>query len=522
MSRSPEHDFDPSLDRMKMVLDFMGHPEKSFRVVHITGTNGKGSTAKMAESICRAYGLRTGLYTSPHVQSITERIAIDGQRVSDEQFADLYVQVKDFIDMVDAASLADSGPRMSFFEVLTTMAIWAFADAPVDVAIMEVGMGGLWDATNVVTADAAVIGPVDLDHTQWLGSTVEDIAREKVGIIKPDSLVVAGPQTHESVLSIIDDQASEIGARAVLHDGQEIQVLSRVPAVGGQMATLQTSQGTYQDLPISLFGSHQAHNALAALSAAEAVIPVSGQLNNDIVSQALQTVKVPGRLEIIRSSPTIILDGGHNVQAVSAVREALEENFDFKQIVGVVSMMKDKDVEAVLGIMEPVLDKIIVTENSWTQRVMPVDQLEKIAQDVFGPDRVIRQDSLPDAIQTAVNLVDVDDDLGVGYGHGIVIFGSFVTVGDARTLLEEKPNQELAKTVEQRARDLTANQEDGSQTAVSAGTTASAGSQEPGQGDNIRQGADSDDTSGDDDDTLSAVSRYLQEVLHDGLTDGDK
>ncbi|MBF1675211.1 MAG: dihydrofolate synthase, partial [Scardovia wiggsiae] len=169
MSRAPEHDFDPSLDRMAMVLDFLGHPEKSFRVIHVTGTNGKGSTSYMAESLCRAYGLRTGLYTSPHIQSVTERISIDGQHVSDEQFVDLYYQVKDFIDMADRRSIESGGPRMSFFEVLTAMAVWAFADAPVDVAIVEVGMGGTWDATNVLDADAAVIGPVDMDHMQWLG-----------------------------------------------------------------------------------------------------------------------------------------------------------------------------------------------------------------------------------------------------------------------------------------------------------------------------------------------------------------
>lgn len=457
MSRAPEHDFDPSLDRMKMVVDYLGHPEESFRVIHVTGTNGKGSTARMAEAICRAYGLRTGLYTSPHVQKVTERIAIDGQRISDEAFVDLYYQVKGFIDLVDKESQAQGGPRMSFFEVLTTMAIWAFADAPVDVAIVEVGMGGRWDATNVLNADAAVIGPVDMDHMQWLGDTVEQIAQEKAGIIKPDSTVVIGPQPHaEAVEPILEDQAQEVGARTLLRDGQELQVVSRMPAVGGQVASLRTPRGLYEDITIAMFGQHQAHNALAALAAAETVIPVSDQLDPDLVASALQGVKVPGRIEVIRSSPTIIIDGGHNIQAVSALRDALEENFDFKQIVGVVSMMKDKEVEAVLGVMEPVLDKIVVTENSWSARVMPVDQLEQIASQVFGPDRVIRGEDFPDAIQKAVDLVDVDDETGVGYGHGIVIFGSFITAGDARTLLEEKPNADLAKTRQERVHGLPA------------------------------------------------------------------
>ncbi|MFD0705134.1 bifunctional folylpolyglutamate synthase/dihydrofolate synthase [Alloscardovia venturai] len=452
MSRSPEHDFDPSLDRMKKVLDYLGSPQETFRVVHITGTNGKGSTARMTESLCRAYGLRTGLYTSPHVESVTERICIDGQRLGDDRFVETWLEVKDFIDMVDRESVAQGGPRMSFFEVLTTMAIWAFADAPVDVAIVEVGMGGQWDATNVLDADAAVIGPVDMDHMQWLGDTVEDIAREKAGIIKPNSTVIVGCQPHEhEVMPILLDAAQEVGAQAVERDGYELEISGRAPAVGGQVATFTTPYGVYEQIPVSMFGEHQAHNALAAIAAAEVVIPVSGQLDSEVVSQALSTVKVPGRIEVVRRSPTIIVDGGHNENAITALRNAIEENFDFTDLVGVVSMMKDKEVETVLGIMEPVLSKLIVTQNSWNSRVMPVDDLEKIAISVFGSDRVIREDAMPDAIQAAVDAVDSEDDMGVGYGHGVLIFGSFVTAGDARILLKEHNNAELLNSKEDRA-----------------------------------------------------------------------
>jgi len=454
MKRAPEHDFDPSLDRMQMVLDLLGHPEQSFRVIHVTGTNGKGSTARMAEALCRAYGLRTGLYTSPHLESVTERIAIDGQQLSDDDFIDVYDQVKDFIKLVDERSTAKGGPRMSFFEVLTTMAIWAFADAPVDVAVVEVGMGGRWDATNVLDADAAIIGPVDMDHMQWLGDTVEQIAGEKAGIIKKGSTVVIGPQPHaEKVMPILLGEAEKVGAAAVIRDGEEMDVVSRMPAVGGQVATLRTPNGTYEDVPIAMFGEHQAHNALSALAAAEVVVPVSGALDGDLVAQALSGVRIPGRIETIRTSPTIILDGGHNVQAVTALRKAIEENYDFQQLVGVVSMMADKEVEDVLGVMEPVLSEVIVTQNSWTPRVMKAEDLEKIAIRVFGPDRVTRVDLLPDAIQTAVDRVDSADDTGVGYGRGVLVFGSFVTAGDARRLLEEKPNKDLLKPKSERVAD---------------------------------------------------------------------
>lgn len=446
MSRPPEHNTtNLDLDRMNLMLDILGHPEQSFRVIHITGTNGKGSTARMAEAICRAYGMRTGLYTSPHLERINERIAIDGQSLSDDDFVDTWDQVKDLVDLVDMKMEQAGKPRMSFFEVLTAMAIWKFADAPVDVAVVEVGMGGAWDATNVLNADAAVIGPVDMDHMQWLGDTVEQIAAEKAGIIKPGCTAVIGPQPHEQAVMPILEEAAERNHARMLRDGYEMEVVSRAPAVGGQLVTLRTPLGEYAEIPVAKFGEHQAHNALAALAAAEAVIPVSGQLNADIVSEALGGVKVPGRIEQVRTSPTIIIDGGHNVNAAEALRAAIEENYDFTQLVGVIAMMGDKQVEEYLGVLEPLLSHVVVTENSWRERVMSAKDLEQVAVRVFGRDRVTCEPDLPDAIQTAVNMVDAEDELGVGYGHGVLICGSFVTAGDARTMLKEHALGDLVK-----------------------------------------------------------------------------
>ena len=446
MRRPPEHNTtNLDLDRMNLMLDVLGHPEESFRVIHVTGTNGKGSTARMAEAICRAYGMRTGLYTSPHLERINERIAIDGQSLSDDDFVDTWDQVKDLVDLVDMKMEQAGKPRMSFFEVLTAMAIWKFADAPVDVAVVEVGMGGAWDATNVLNADAAVIGPVDMDHMQWLGDTVEQIAAEKAGIIKPGCTAVIGPQPHEQAVMPILEEAAERNHARMLRDGYEMEVVSRAPAVGGQLVTLRTPLGEYAEIPVAKFGEHQAHNALAALAAAEAVIPVSGQLNADIVSEALGGVKVPGRIEQVRTSPTIIIDGGHNVNAAEALRAAIEENYDFTQLVGVIAMMGDKQVEEYLGVLEPLLSHVVVTENSWRERVMSAKDLEQVAVRVFGRDRVICEPDLPDAIQTAVNMVDAEDELGVGYGHGVLICGSFVTAGDARTMLKEHVLGDLAR-----------------------------------------------------------------------------
>ena len=452
MRRPPEHNTtNLDLDRMDMILDLMGHPEESFRVIHITGTNGKGSTARMAEALCRAYGMRTGLYTSPHLERINERIAIDGRPLTDDDFIDAWDQVHDLVDIVDARMAEAGKPPMSFFEVLTAMAVWAFADAPVDVAVVEVGMGGRWDATNVLDADAAIIGPVDMDHMQWLGDTVEEIASEKSGIIKPGCTAIIGPQPHaEKVMPILMDAARAASA-TVLRDGEEMRVESRMPAVGGQVATLRTPLGEYPQIPIAKFGAHQAHNALAAVAAAEVVVPVAGMLDVDIVSQALGSVVIPGRIEPVRTSPTIIIDGGHNVNAAQSLRDAIEENYDFSQVVGVVSMMRDKQVEDYLGVLEPLLSQVVVTENSWRDRVMPAEELERIAVGVFGRDRVVRRDMLPDAIQTAVDLVDSQDEMGIGYGHGVLICGSFVTAGDARVLLKERHDPDLDKPKSERA-----------------------------------------------------------------------
>ncbi|WEV72873.1 folylpolyglutamate synthase/dihydrofolate synthase family protein [Bifidobacterium sp. ESL0790] len=449
--RTTHEELGHDLEVMNLMLDLLGHPEDTFRIIHITGTNGKGSTARMAEAICRTYGMRTGLYTSPHLEKINERIAVDGQQLSDDDFIDTWTQIKDFVALVDHKMEADGKAPMSYFEILTAMAVWKFADAPVDVAIFEVGMGGKWDATNALNGDAAIIGPVDMDHMQWLGDTVEKIATEKAGIIKHESTAIIGAQPHEAEVMPILEQAAVAEHATMIRDGEEMEVVSRAPAVGGQLVTLRTPNGVYEDIPVAKFGEHQAHNALAALAAAEVVIPVNGQLTQEVVAEALGGVKIPGRIEQVRTSPTIIVDGGHNVNAAESLRAALEENYNFEQLVGVVAMMKDKQVEEYLGTLEPILSHIIVTENSWRDRVMPAEDLEKIAVGVFGRDRVTRIDELPDAIQRAVDMVDEDDELGVGYGHGVLICGSFVTAGDARTLLKERKDPELALTKAQRA-----------------------------------------------------------------------
>ena len=270
LTRSPEHDFEPTLDRIRDACDLLGDPQRAFRVVHLTGTNGKTSTARMIDSLVRAHGLRTGLFTSPHLASVRERIQIDGEPIGKQAFVDLWLAVAPIIALADERSAGRGGPRLSFFEVFVILAFAAFADAPVDVAVVEVGLGGSWDATNVADGEVAVIGPVSLDHQQYLGSDLAGIAREKAGIIKPGASVVIAAQS-ESVEPILREAVAAAGARAAW-EGDEIDVATRVPAVGGQMVSLRTTAGTYDDCFVPLLGEHQAHNALLALAATEALL----------------------------------------------------------------------------------------------------------------------------------------------------------------------------------------------------------------------------------------------------------
>ncbi len=432
LTRSPEHDFEPTLDRMREVCDMLGDPQHAYRVVHLTGTNGKTSTARMTESLLRAHGLRTGLFTSPHLATVRERIQIDGEPIGQQAFVDLWLQTAPIIHLADARSAAGGGPRLSFFEVFTVLAFAAFADAPVDVAVVEVGLGGSWDATNVADGQVAVIGPVSLDHQQYLGSDLAGIAREKAGIIKPGAAVVVAQQA-ESVTPVIARAVAEVGAHAAWED-DDIEVLTRVPAVGGQMVTLRTTAATYEDIYVPLLGEHQAHNALAALVATEALIASGGEaapLAREVVEQGFVSVTSPGRLEVARTSPTILLDAAHNPHGIAALADAIDENFSFETLVGVVGVLSDKDAEGILSALEPILAEVVITEVASSVRATPVDELAATARSVFGPDRVRVERRLPDAIDAAVQAAEGASERGAG----VIVTGSVLLIAEARTLL---------------------------------------------------------------------------------------
>ncbi|MEU1945658.1 MULTISPECIES: folylpolyglutamate synthase/dihydrofolate synthase family protein [unclassified Streptomyces] len=427
--RWPETKLDPSLVRIESLMDILGSPQRAYPSIHITGTNGKTSTARMVESLLGAFELRTGRYTSPHVQSITERISLDGAPISAERFIETYQDIQPYIEMVDA----QQEHRLSFFEVLTGMAYAAFADAPVDIAVVEVGMGGSWDATNVVDAGVAVIMPISLDHTDRLGTTPEQIATEKAGIVKQDATVVLAQQPVEAA-SVVLKRAVEVDA-TVAREGMEFGVLSREVAVGGQLLTLRGLGGEYPDVFLPLHGAHQAHNAAMALAAVEAFFGIGSQhartLDIDTIRSAFASVTSPGRMEVVRRSPTVVLDAAHNPAGARAAAEAVTESFDFSRLIGVVGASADKDVRGVLEAFEPIFAEVVVTRNS-SHRSMDPDELAAIAVEVFGADRVQVEPQLDDALEEAITLAEEEGEYA---GAGVLVTGSVITVGEARLLL---------------------------------------------------------------------------------------
>ncbi len=431
MSRAPEHDIDPTMSRVQRVLELLGDPQHSFRAIHLTGTNGKSSTARMTERLVREHGLRTGLFTSPHLTSVTERIQVDGEPLSAARFVEVWEDVAPYVGVADRESAEAGGPQLSFFEVLTVMAIAAFADAPVDVAVIEVGMGGRWDSTNVVDGDVAILTPVGIDHERWLGSTLEEIATEKAGIIKERATVVSAHQAPE-VDEILRERASEVSAR-LLREGVDIDVAGRRVGVGGQLVDLRTPAGLYTEVPVPLHGEHQAHNALLALTAVEQLMG-GRALDASVVEAAFADVRVPGRLELVRSSPTVLVDAAHNPHGAEALVAALDEAFGFRTLVGVVAVMGDKDAEGLLATLEPTLASVVVTRNSSPRSADPQD-LAEVAREVFGEDRVHVTEGLDEAIQLAADLAEREDTVGVGTGTGVLVTGSVITVADARILL---------------------------------------------------------------------------------------
>ncbi|AZI58462.1 dihydrofolate synthase [Nakamurella antarctica] len=443
--RWPETKIEPSLHRISRLLQVLGSPETSYPVIQVAGTNGKTSTARMIDALISRIGLRTGRFTSPHLQSVTERISLDALPISEDDYVRTFADISPFIDLVDAESLREGGVALSKFEILTAMAYAAFADAPVEVAVVEVGLGGTWDSTNVVDAHVAVIAPVGMDHMHYLGDTITAIAGEKAGIIKVGATVIIAEQ-ESAAMDVIIARAVAMDA-TVARYGSEFSVLHRDVAVGGQRLTLQGLGGTYEDIFLPLHGTYQAHNAAVALAAVEAFFGAGPGKALDLgaIQDGFAAVASPGRLERIGSQPTILIDAAHNPHGAKALAVALTEEFSFSRLVGVIAIMGDKDARGILTALVDSFDAVVVTTNS-SPRTMNLDDLAALAVEIFGEERVHTARHMRAALALATELAGTDqadsanadsadsEAANADSGSGIVVTGSVVSAGDARAL----------------------------------------------------------------------------------------
>lgn len=416
----------PRLGATRRAVELLGDPQRSYPIIHITGTNGKTSTSRMIESILGAYGLRTGLMTSPHLVRFNERIVIDGQPISNRSLAANWADIRPFIELVDGELETKGEEPLTFFEALTVLAFASFADAPVDVAVIEVGMGGEWDSTNVGDGQVAVFTPIALDHTQRLGSTVAEIARTKAGIIKPVANVVSALQSPDALAEL--ERAAELTESTFSVEGTAFALDASAVAVGGQVITVRGLAGTYRDLFLPLFGDHQGHNAALAISAVESFLGGGDQpLVGDVLAEGLGSATSPGRLQIIGTEPTVLVDAAHNPHGAAALARALGTYFDFDEITFVIGILQDKDARGILEALAPLSERFHVTQ-SQSDRAIPYDELAELTLEVSHEDATYQFESFERAIR------DARDWAAQGERRAVVVTGSITLVGEAIAL----------------------------------------------------------------------------------------
>ena len=424
--RWPENKIEPSLDRILALVDALGSPHLTYPTIHIAGTNGKTSTARMIDQLLANLGYRVGRYTSPHLESFTERISIKGEPISDLEMIKTYEDIHLYLDLIDSRQ---SHP-ISYFEALTAMAFVAFAEHPVDIAVIEAGMGGQWDATNVISSQVSVMTPIGLDHMEYLGNTVEAIAQTKAGIFKPESNVVLAAQSGQ-VAKVLLAQVAKVSAQP-FRQGVEFSLKNRALAVGGQLLSIQGVHGDYDEIFLPLYGDHQGNNAAVALAAVEVFAGV--KLDTELVQDAFSKVSSPGRCEIVYKDPTVIIDAAHNPHGVSAIANTLNTEFDFELVVGVVAVLADKDVAGILKSLSTTLDYLVITENG-SARAMNKDELAKIATQYFKAEQVEIIGDMNTAITYAIEKVALFNQVNDGVA-AVVITGSVATAGMARSIVK--------------------------------------------------------------------------------------
>ncbi|WP_169989047.1 folylpolyglutamate synthase/dihydrofolate synthase family protein [Microbispora sp. H10836] len=426
VARWPESRIDPSLDRIAALTDRLGNPQRAVPAVHITGTNGKTSTARMIDALLRATGRRTGRYTSPHLQSVRERIVLDGEPIGEAEFAEVYDLVLPEVEALDRTLPIP----LSFFEVMTAMAYVAFVRAGLDTVVIEVGMGGTWDATNVVDGRVAVVTPISLDHTEYLGPDVATIAREKAGIIKPGALAVLAGQPEDAERSL-RAHADVVGAEVV---DARLSYHRAVPTSrpDGQMLHLSVGGRDFPGLFLPLLGRYQAENALVAVTAVDTFLRAEGdRLTAEQARRGLARVTAPGRLEKVRDVPPVLVDASHNPAGMEVTVRGLCESFEALQVerlVVVLAVLRDKDADGLIRALDPVASVVVAAQNE-SPRALPAVELAALITPILGHGRVVVEPRLDDAIETALRLASDPYDRAA-----VLVTGSVVTAGAARSI----------------------------------------------------------------------------------------
>ena len=429
LNRWPETRINPTLERIALLADLLGSPQLSYPTIHIAGTNGKTTTTRLIDSLCFELGLRTGRFTSPHLESFLERISINGEPISEAAMIATYEDVAPYFQLVDERM----SHRLSFFEAITGLSFVAFAEHPVDVGIFECGMGGEWDSTNVINAKVSVVTPIGLDHTQYLGDTLTAIATTKSGIIKPGSFAVLARQELDPA-QVLMRKCAEVEAIPI-REGVEYQVSNRSLAVGGQLINIRGVYGDYEELFLPLHGEHQASNAATALAAVE-VFAGEKKLDEELVRSAFAKASSPGRCEIVHRSPTVIIDAAHNPHGAKSLRKTIENEFDFDSVIGIVAPMGDKDTDGILEEFEAIMTTVIITKNS-SHRAAPIDELAAQAREIFGGERVLTKDSLESAIDAAITQARFEVEMNER-SCAVLIAGSVISAGEARALIRKR------------------------------------------------------------------------------------
>ncbi|WP_295822730.1 folylpolyglutamate synthase/dihydrofolate synthase family protein [uncultured Microbacterium sp.] len=426
LERQGEQWVQPRVERTRRVLELLADPQRTYRVIHVTGTNGKTSTSRMIESLLRAMGLRTGLFTSPHLERFTERILIDGEPVADAAIADAWDEIQPFVDMVDAELAASGDAPLTFFELLTVLAFVVAADAPIDVLVLEVGMGGEWDSTNTADGDVAVFAPIDIDHVDRLGSTIAEIATVKAGIIKPGAAVVSAAQPDEALRAIRARAEKEGATVAVAGDGFALE--GQTLAVGGQQLDIRGVAGTYREVYLPMYGAHQGANAALAVAAVESLVGGGTQpLTADVVADGLGNATSPGRLQLVGTAPTVLVDAAHNPHGARALVAALDEAFDIDEWGAVVGILDGKDAAGIMSALVPAVARVFATAPD-SDRATDPDVIADVAEAADLP--VTVHPTLEDAADAARAWAAESD------RRAVVVAGSVVLAGEALRLSE--------------------------------------------------------------------------------------